>query len=204
MGLISAGTTIFDAGAVSVGGSMTFIKKLTASGSATLDFLNGASSVVFDGTYKKYLFTFKDIHLATNGQYLSFQVDIGTSTTYDIGVTSSIFKAYHKEDGTSSALGYEAGNDQGQGTDFQKISSDLISDNDASISGILEIYDPANTTFTKQWMARTNTMVDGSPPYSEERNCAGFFNTTYALTRVRFKSTSGNIDAGDICLYGIS
>ena len=56
MGLISAGTTIFDAGAVSVGGSMTFIKKLTASGSATLDFLNGASSVVFDGTYKKYLF----------------------------------------------------------------------------------------------------------------------------------------------------
>ena len=204
MGLISAGTTIFDAGAVSVGGSLTFIKKLTASGSATLDFLNGASSVVFDSTYKKYLFTFKDIHLATNGQYLSFQVDIGTSTSYDIGVTSSIFKAYHEEDGTSSALGYEAGNDQGQGTAFQKISSDMISDNDASINGILEIYDPANTTFTKQWMARTNTMVDGSPPYSEERNCAGFFNTTYALTRVRFKSTSGNIDAGDICLYGIS
>ena len=204
MGLISAGTTIFDAGAVSVGGSLTFIKKLTASGSATLDFLNGASSVVFDSTYKKYLFTFKDIHLATNGQYLSFQVDIGTSTSYDIGVTSSIFKAYHKEDGTAAALGYEAGNDQGQGTAFQKISSDMISDNDASINGILEIYDPANTTFTKQWMARTNTMVDGSPPYSEERNCAGFFNTTYALTRVRFKSTSGNIDAGDICLYGIS
>ena len=204
MGLISAGTTIFDAGAVSVGGSMTFIKKLTASGSATLDFLNGASSVVFDGTYKKYLFTFKDIHLATNGQYLSFQVDIGTSTSYDIGVTSSIFKAYHKEDGSAAALGYDTGSDQGQGTAFQRLSSDLISDNDASISGILEIYDPANTTHTKQWMARTNTMVDGSPPYSEERNYAGFFNTTYALTRVRFKSTSGNIDAGDICLYGIS
>ena len=204
MGLISAGTTIFDAGAVNGGGSLTFIKKLTASGSATLDFLNGASSVVFDGTYKKYLFTFKDIHLATNGQYLSFQVDIGTSTSYDIGVTSSIFKAYHKEDGSAAALGYDTGSDQGQGTAFQRLSSDLISDNDACIGGILEIYDPANTTHTKQWMARTNTMVDGSPPYSEERNYAGFFNTTYALTRVRFKSTSGNIDAGDICLYGIS
>ena len=32
---------------------------------------------------------------------------------------------------------------------------------------------------------------------------AGYFNTTTALTRVQFKMSSGNIDAGDICLYGI-
>ena len=40
MGLISNGTTVFDAGSMSLGGKMTFIKKLTASSSATLDFLN--------------------------------------------------------------------------------------------------------------------------------------------------------------------
>ena len=61
MGLISNGTTVFDAGAMSTGfgGSMTFIKKLTASSSATLSFVDGASGVVLDNTYKEYLFTFK-------------------------------------------------------------------------------------------------------------------------------------------------
>ena len=58
MGLISNGTTVFDAGAMSAGfgGSMVFIKKLTASSSATLSFVNGASSVVLDNTYKEYVF----------------------------------------------------------------------------------------------------------------------------------------------------
>ena len=54
MGLISNGTTVFDAGAMAsgFGSSMVFIKKLTASSSATLSFVHGASGVVFDGTYK--------------------------------------------------------------------------------------------------------------------------------------------------------
>ena len=51
MGLISNGSTIFDAGSMSAGfgGSMVFIKKLTASSSSTLSFVNGASSVVENG-----------------------------------------------------------------------------------------------------------------------------------------------------------
>ena len=46
MGLISNGSTIFDAGSMAsgFGGAMTFIKKLTSSSSATLDFLNGSSN----------------------------------------------------------------------------------------------------------------------------------------------------------------
>ena len=33
---------------------------------------------------------------------------------------------------------------------------------------------------------------------------AGYINTTSAIDEVRFKASSGNIDAGDICLYGIN
>ena len=50
-------------------GSMTFIKKLTASSSATLSFVDGASSVVLDNTYKEYVFTFKDIHPASENPF---------------------------------------------------------------------------------------------------------------------------------------
>ena len=59
---VRSATTI---GSVS-GGSFTFIKKLTASASATLSFVDGASDVVLDDTYKEYMFTFKDIHPATD------------------------------------------------------------------------------------------------------------------------------------------
>ena len=65
------------------------------------------------------------------------------------------------------------------------------------------IFNPSSSTYTKHFIAETHTMVDGSPPYSEIRYYAGYFDTTTALTRIRFKSTSGNIDAGTIKMYGL-
>ena len=57
MAIISNGTTIADAGAFSVGlGSMTLIKTVTASSSATVNFVHGASSVVLNDTYPIYVF----------------------------------------------------------------------------------------------------------------------------------------------------
>ena len=93
MGLISNGTTIFDSGAMAsgFGGAMTLIKKLTASSSATLDFLNGSSGVIFDSTYKEYVFMFKDIHPATDDVVFSFQADTGTNTSYNQTITSTSF-----------------------------------------------------------------------------------------------------------------
>ena len=61
MGVISNGTTLLDSGSLDSGvpsGSMVLIKTLTASSSGTLSFVDGASSVVFDGTYKQYVFRF--------------------------------------------------------------------------------------------------------------------------------------------------
>ena len=43
------------------GGAWTFIKKLTASASGTLSFVDGASDVVLDSTYAEYMF-----YLSTN------------------------------------------------------------------------------------------------------------------------------------------
>jgi len=204
MAFISNGTTMLDAGAFSASlGSMVHIKTLTASNSGDLTFIDGSSSVVFDSTYPIYQFVYTNIHLATNGQYLSFQTDTGTNTSFNQTITSSLFKAYHKEDGGAAAMGYDSGSDQQTQTSFQRLSSDLISDNDASISGSIMIFNPSSSTYTKHFIAETHTMVDGSPPYSEIRYYAGYFDTTTALTRIRFKSTSGNIDAGTIKMYGL-
>ena len=202
MGLISATSTIFDAGSMSAGfgGSMTFIKKLTASSSGTLSFLNGSGGVVLDDTYKEYVFTFKNIHPATDDQAFTFQVDTGTNTSFNQTITSSFFNAQHSE-GDANYLMYRATGDLAQGTGFQRLTEGSGNDNDQSCSGTLTIVNPSSTTFVKNFTAQTHNAHSGN--YAMNNFIAGYVNTTTALTRVRFKYESGNIDAGTINMYGI-
>ena len=203
MGLISDGTTVFDAGAMAsgFGGSMTFIKKLTASSSSTLSFVNGAANVVLDNTYKEYIFTFKDIHPSASTVGLYFNGSADTGSNYNVTKTTSYFLSRHAEDGTSNELSYKTGLDLAQSTGFQPLSIDQIHDNDSSMCGFLHLFNPSDTTFVKHFLCRTQQMqVDDSM----ENYSAGYFNTTSAIDAVQFKYASGNIDAGDICLYGIS
>ena len=206
MGLISDGTTIFDAGALDSGiakGAMTFIKKLTADGSATtLTFLNGSDNVVFDSTYKEYVFTLNNIHPSGDTVDLEFQVDTGTNTNYNQYITSTAFRAFHQEDGSANGFGYRVNDDQAQGQSFQRLLHQLSNDNDHGGSGILHMFNPASSTFVKHFVFTGQHA--GPTHFSRQWNISGYFNTTTALTRVQFKMHSGNIDAGDICLYGIT
>ena len=202
MAVISNTTTIIDAGAISVAsGAMTLIKTLTASSSGTLSFVDGASSVVLDGTYKKYIFKFINIHPQTDDTGLTVGFRDG-STAYDATKTTSFFRATHGEDGTSGAVAYVTGADIEQGTGFQQITQRLGSDNDQVGSGHLRIYDPSNTTFVKHFISRFSIYEAGD--FAEDDFFSGFFDTTTALTRFRFKMTSGAIGSGTIKLYGIS
>ena len=204
MGLISNGTTIFDAGSIAsgIGGSMVFIKKLTASSSANLSFVDGASSVVLDNTYNEYLFTFKDIHPATNDVHLSFNASIDSGSNYNVTKTTTNFRANHDEGGSASDLSYRTGGDIAQGTGFQNIAAEVGNDNDQCAVGTLHLFNPSSTTFVKHFISRCN--IYNASNYNRDDYVAGYFNTTSAVDAVQFKMSSGNIDAGDICLYGIN
>ena len=200
----------FDAGADDLaatfsGGAMTFIKKLTASTSATLSFVDGTSDVVLDDTYKEYMFTFKDIHPGSHDADFTFQVSIDSGSNYNVAMTTTVVSPFHYENDSSTALYYNAPKDQAQGTAFQSISSQVGSDADQSVSGSLRLFNPASTTFVKHFICNAQTAcLDGSDdPYSMQDLSAGYANTTSAVDAVQFKMSTGNIDAGDICLYGI-
>jgi len=204
MGLISDGTTIFDAGALSagLGFSMTFIKKLTASSSGTLSFVNGASGVVLDSTYKEYLFILKDIHGSVNDKNMGFNVSIDGGDNYNVAKTSSAFEAYHYENDGAAAAGYVASRDLGNEAGFQILTSEAGADNEECACGTIILSNPASTTFVKHFVS---TMVDKNPaPGAVVNRVAGYANTTSAVNAVQFKMASGNIDAGTICLYGIT
>ena len=184
------------------GGAWNFIKKLTASASGDLSFVDGTDDVVFDDTYKEYLFTFKDIHPETDSADFTFQVDTGTNTSYNQAMTTTFFWSAVKEDGTDSQLAYRGDLDQAQGTAFQQIQHDIGNDNDQSAAGTLHIFNPSSDTFVKHFYSDNHIYY--KIDYSMRIFVAGYVNTTTALTRVQFKMSTGNIDAGDICLYGIS
>ena len=189
-------------GSISSLGSMTFIKKLTASGSSTLSFVDGSGGVVLDDTYKEYVFTFKNIHPASDTQKFIFQTSTNTGSSYGVTITSTAFGAYHYENGSDAALGYDTNDDLAQSTNFQPITNTIGNGNDECGSGYLHLFNPSSTTFVKHWIS--NACILHNEDLCSTRMNAGYFNTTSAIDAIQFKMASGNIDAGDICLYGIA
>ena len=182
-------------------GSMIFIKKLTASSSSTLSFVDGASSVVLDNTYKEYLFTFKNIHPSNNATRLKFNVSTDSGSNYNVAKTTTMFQAYHKEDGSDSGLAYTGGTDEAQDTGTAFLGGDISSDNDGSMSGTFHLFNPSSTIFVKHFINRCQTNTGA---YATDHFKAGYANTTSAIDAIQFSMSVGNIDAGDICLYGIA
>ena len=209
MGLISNSTTIFDAGAIAsgLGSSMTVIKKLTASSSGTLSFVNGSNGVVLDSTYKEYVFVFNNIHASagSDSTYFAFQASTDTGSNYNTTLTSTYVATYNNEaDNLQRAPTYRQQSDfaKPSGTDFQRIAYQQDDGNQIGAGGILHLYNPSGTTHVKHFMSRSQT--EGYTDYAFGGYVAGYFNTTSALDAVQFKFNSGNIDAGTITLYGIS
>ena len=183
------------------GGSMIFIKKLTASSSSDLSFVDGTSDVVLDDTYKEYIFTFNNMHPANDTVDFVFQGNAAGGSGYNETITSTYIRAYHTEGGGSSGFGYSTGSDKAQGTDFQILLDDVGNDNDQSGSGYLYLFNPSSTTFVKHFMSAMQYSHGGEECINSF--ASGYFNTTSAIDEIQFKMSSGNVDAGDICLYGI-
>ena len=200
MGLISNGTTLLDAGALDSGvatGAMTLISTSTASSSATIDITSG-----IDSTYKEYIFQFIDIHQATDGADFQFQVDTGTNTSYNQTITSAGFVCEHDEGDTATTLATHSGSAVlHQETGFQDLGRSLGNDNDQCLVGQLHLFDPSNSSHVTHFMAVINEA--GSTNQTVQRHVSGYVNTTTAITRIRFKADSGNIDSGTIKMYGI-
>jgi len=204
MGVISNGTTLLDAGALDSGvatGAMTLIKTLTASSSGTLSFVDGASSVVLDNTYKEYVFKFIDIHPSVDEVAFQFNMSADSGSNYNVTKTSSMFRAYNDETDSYTALAYHPQQDLAQGTGFQTIGYGIGNDNDQSLSGELHLFEPSSTTFVKHFIATCNLYEDGN--FTIQQFLGGYGNTTSAVDAIQFKMDSGNIDAGIIKLYGI-
>ena len=185
------------------GGSIVFLKKLTASSSSTLSFVDGSDSVNIDSTYNQYMFVFNDIHPSTNNAHFGFQVNASGGSGYNETITSAVFRALHQENDSTPALEYDPNSaDQAQGTGLQYLQDYVGDDTDQSCSGYLQLFNLASTTLVKNFIARMAN-YNGND-YAVDQFTSGYINTTSAIDEIQFKFHSGNIDAGTITLYGIN
>jgi hypothetical protein len=185
------------------GGAMTFIKKLTASSSSTLSFVDGSSDVVLDNTYKEYVFICKNIEPSnTGGPDFTFNMSIDAGSNYNVTKTTSQFNARHSEDDGTATISYVANNDLAQGTGFQIIADGVGGAGDECADGIIHLYNPSSTTFVKHFTSNFVNYRVNDNVYNVFT--AGYANTTSAVDAVQFKFSADNIDAGTITLYGIN
>ena len=178
-----------------LGGNLKLLSTVTASSSANLDF---TSSI--DSTYKEYIFKYIDIHPASIAQLTVNFRDGGSN--FDATKTTAVFNPYHNEDG-DGGITYRGAWDLAQSTSDQIIAQELGNGNDESGSGYLHLFDPASTTFVKHFVGVTNYYQNFGKTGSFGVHYAGYCNTTSAIDGVRFKMSSGNIDAGTIKMYGV-
>ena len=200
MAVVSGGTTLIDNGALDSGvptGSLILLSTQTASASANISFTSG-----IDSTYDSYVFKFYDIHPATDNVQFEFNMSTDSGSNYNVTKTSSFFYSGHNESGTNTYLEYNVTQDLAQSTAFQPIAHEVGNDADQSCSGSLQLFNPASTTYVKHFIANTN--IGQINNYTYNAYSAGYGNTTSAINAIKFQMSSGNIDSGEILLFGVN
>ena len=145
-----------------------------------------------------------NIHPATDDAHFQFNLSTDSGSNYNVTKTSSFFQANHNEADTAASVAYNTQNDLAQSTTYQVLAANNGIGNgaDESFAGSMSLFNPASTTFVKHFIS-TNVYYL-SADYVINTYIAGYANTTSALTNIRFKMSSGNIDAGTILMYGIN
>jgi len=149
------------------------------------------------------MFEFINIHPSSNDSYFTFQANAVGESGFNETITSSMFRAYNKEDSSANALSYENGDyDLDQETVFQVLNDSVGTDTDQSTCGRLMIFEPSSTVFVKHWAYQG--VENAQDNKVQNTHTTGYFNTTAALDEFQFKMNTGNMDTGSIKLYGIS
>ena len=190
-----AGTLSSVNSSIAAAGPVLLSTATVTSATASVEFTTG-----IDSTYDEYMFVTTDFEPTTDGAQLRFQCSTDGGGAYDVTVTSTLYGAYHDHSNTT-AFGYNTGYDNAQTNTDISLNVGTGADGDQCSAGILHLYNPASTTYVKQFQARTQAYQDND--YSVDNHCAGYFNDANDITAIHFVASTGNIANVVIQMYGI-
>ena len=174
----------------SIGGSIHYISKATASNSASIEFTSGITS-----SFKNYKFILNNVLPATDNVNFKIQISFDGGSSYETSgylTTSQI--SFH---GSSQGHSYIEANDSltilgGSGA------SNVVSE--GGIWGTLILTVPSETVSHRMYGELTY-MNHSSLLYNG--NSSGIVTATSAINAIKFYFASGNITSGSIAMYGI-
>lgn len=188
---LSAGSLTATGGS---GGALVFLEAHTASASATLDFTSFISS-----TYDEYVFEIVSLIAATNTVNFIMRMGTGAGPTYDSGANYSFDDFIYRSGGTAT------GGAAGQTSIAINYTGTAVNNGTAAQAGVFaafRLFDPQSTALYK--------IVDGRTAYFDSGGFRvgvifrGAYESTTAVTAVRFLFSSGNITSGTIRVYGVA
>lgn len=195
---VTAGAVSLPAGSVAsaalaVPAGLIFIKSQTASSSSTIEFINGTSGVVFDGTYDEYVLDIVNLTAATNQRVVNFFVGIGGTPTYQTNnYQGNILETAGATLLTASTV-IRLTRDTG--------SAALSTASGATWNGSIRIFNPAGAK--QKLITVEGTYVrDDATGITGVVGGAGWTGTN-ALTALKIAMDSGNIATGNFYLYGV-
>jgi hypothetical protein len=181
-------------------GSIVLIKTLTASSSSNLTFVDGTSDVVLDDTYTSYMFKFINLNFSNDAS--NFQVNFRDGgSSYDASKTTNYGFAYHDEDDGNTGATKDDSMAIDAATSVAVLGQSIGNGGDESLSGSMYLFNPASTTFQKQFISSVNYYQ--STDRAENAFVGGYCDVTAAIDAVQFTPSAGTFDTGDIKLYGI-
>ena len=174
-------------------------------GEGSIEILTG-----IDDTYDEYQFHFYNLCPVNDGIDWQFQVDTGTNTNWNMYITSTAWQSWNKEGGVSDDAEYNA-NDTQENSDqvYQNLTGTIGSDSYEALSGVMSLYAPASTAFLKHFTSRCSSREED---YARDFWRSGMIGTndyttgsgeTAAITRIRFRFESCNIDTGVVKMFGV-
>ena len=171
----------------------TLLSTVTASNSATVDI-----ETTFNSTYDQYMLIGTDINTQPTGnESLTCRLKIGGSYI----ANATYF--YHNDVSNSSSVLYIGAASSLGGVNRISITPDMGATAGDSMSFVMFVHGPANTTFSKfvEWVGRFRNAGDNyAKAYGQGGNTG-----TGALTGVRFLTASGSvITSGKFRLYGLA
>ena len=171
------------------------------SATGTVQITSGITSA-----FDEYLFLFNDIRPATDNRGLVFRGSTDGGSSYGIETTSTVFRSSAQESGGNGALSYNTEQDVAESTGMIPLISENANDSDQALCGILRLYNPAGTTFVKHFLS-TGSQTEsggGSDDYSSLKMVSGYMNTPSAINALKFEMNAGNMEAGNIQMFGVN
>ena len=198
LGLTGSLPAVSGANLTGIASDFVLIKSIVASGSSSIEFINGSSDVVIDSTYRQYILKGSNITADANGEtYFA----IRESSAFQGSNYARIYNRLVRTSSAGSASVYSSWTDSG--TIGARLEHNYTGQSPKATNFEVIINNPDNATLLTSFMFHTwGANQESEDKFQGIRGGAYYRDNGNAVDGFRFKHSGGDL-YGTFSLYGV-